>query len=624
MAKNDTAQKKSGFLLREVIDSASIGLVVVDLYHKILDYNHCFRKFVDSSFCDPTGSLFGLDFYQVIGEPFFFDGDFAPFYFATTENRSTTALVGLIEDRSPANPIACYTTKSSACESFFSFTTTPIHISDYDDVVFLVELKDISEASEQTRRLETLKTAGMELTEITDRYKDERQRTKELKKAIEKHIQNILNYDVVEIRILKNDSHSHEGQLKPFWYFNLSQHDAQRVLYVKSNDNGVSGYVADSGEPYICDDTENDAHYIKLSSDYPSKSSLTVPLVFANKVIGVCNVESRVPHAFSKKDETFLILYANALAQAIHLHQSLSTKLTEVRSKFGSQIAQLSMDVEVNKLLDQSLTSRATIRNSFPPKELQNEITELSVASFTLERKMFELKRLLKVDKFPQTRDLSLDYFPEPWQQVIDDYRDIVSYLDRKMVLSVAIQERPRYVEQLEVLGCRVVELHSTKSAIQALKLESFDIVITDINPDGQYFSECVSVVTSQNQYGCSIYDIHEDGYFEPVSNDLNDIKERKRIYKEIHEDEKLDAFFFLRVIDSLHLSMKPLFIVNSPIWLLRDKTHTVKSINEYIEVTYKIKGVELPNFTVKPDTPEPLLHAIKKALTNRNTTNKW
>ena len=71
MAKNDTAQKKSGFLLREVIDSTSIGLVVVDLYHKILDYNHCFRKFVDSSFCDPTGSLFGLDFYQVIGEPFF-------------------------------------------------------------------------------------------------------------------------------------------------------------------------------------------------------------------------------------------------------------------------------------------------------------------------------------------------------------------------------------------------------------------------------------------------------------------------------------------------------------------------------------------------------------------------
>ena len=67
-------------------------------------------------------------------------------------------------------------------------------------------------------------------------------------------------------------------------------------LYAQPEGNGISGYVAATGRSYICHDTEKDSRYV-LGLEH-SKSSLTVPLMLFDEVVGVYNVESDQVGAF--------------------------------------------------------------------------------------------------------------------------------------------------------------------------------------------------------------------------------------------------------------------------------------------------------------------------------------
>ena len=96
-----------------------------------------------------------------------------------------------------------------------------------------------------------------------------------------------------------------------------------------ANYNGITGYVASSRESYICNDTKNDALYLQGAID--AKSSLTTPLIFNDKVIGVCNAESCESNAFSPQDQVFLELYAQDLAYAIDTFENNKTREKEIR-----------------------------------------------------------------------------------------------------------------------------------------------------------------------------------------------------------------------------------------------------------------------------------------------------
>jgi 3'-phosphoadenosine 5'-phosphosulfate sulfotransferase (PAPS reductase)/FAD synthetase len=89
-----------------------------------------------------------------------------------------------------------------------------------------------------------------------------------------------------------------------------------RVLYARPEQNGVTGYVAATGRSYFCNDTTKDPLYLEGCKG--AKSSLTVPLMLHDQVIGTFNVESPEPGGFSETDVRFLEIFSRDVAAALN------------------------------------------------------------------------------------------------------------------------------------------------------------------------------------------------------------------------------------------------------------------------------------------------------------------
>ena len=85
-----------------------------------------------------------------------------------------------------------------------------------------------------------------------------------------------------------------------------------RVLYPKTEGNGVTGFVAATGKSYLCPDTATDPLYIEGASG--ARSSLTVPIISQDELIGTFNVESPKPNAFGEDDLQFAEIFSREIA----------------------------------------------------------------------------------------------------------------------------------------------------------------------------------------------------------------------------------------------------------------------------------------------------------------------
>ena len=88
-------------------------------------------------------------------------------------------------------------------------------------------------------------------------------------------------------------------------------------IYARALGNGISGLVASSGESYIGRNLDSDLHY--LPGLPGARSSLTVPLLLRDRVIGMVNVESLKADAFSDEDRMALETYGRYQAMALNI-----------------------------------------------------------------------------------------------------------------------------------------------------------------------------------------------------------------------------------------------------------------------------------------------------------------
>lgn len=79
--------------------------------------------------------------------------------------------------------------------------------------------------------------------------------------------------------------------------------------------SGVTGWAAAHRRPLRVDDTAIDSRYIQASSN--TRSELAVPLIYRNEVLGVLNVESEQPGAYTENDEEMLGTLGGSLAAVI-------------------------------------------------------------------------------------------------------------------------------------------------------------------------------------------------------------------------------------------------------------------------------------------------------------------
>jgi CheY-like chemotaxis protein len=179
----------------------------------------------------------------------------------------------------------------------------------------VVAVRDVTHAILEQQKRAAIHQAGQKLAdlspaELADMTVEER--IELLKSNIIHYSKDLLQFDVVEIRLLDQRT----GRLEPLLAEGMQPEAEARILYAKPENNGVTGYVAATGRSYRCSDTTKDPLYLEGCKG--AKSSLTVPLLMHEQVIGTFNVESPEPGGFTDTDLQFLEIFSRDVAAALN------------------------------------------------------------------------------------------------------------------------------------------------------------------------------------------------------------------------------------------------------------------------------------------------------------------
>lgn len=281
-AVSDTAQYE--LMLRSMPD----GVVVLDGENKIV---WCNERLCEWTKCE---SLTGQGFYAALKHPEILGPDMCPFNTARASGRPSSSTL-------------------HSADSFYRVHAAPL--GDGSTRHLIVTLRDVTLEVVQQQKLAAIHKAGVELANLSPEELfrmtiDER--IELLKENILFYARQLLNFDIIEIRLLDAKT----GKLEPLLAVGMSTEASQRSLFAEPLDNGVTGFVAATRKSYICEDTTSDPLYIEGATG--GRSSLTVPLMLHEEVIGTFNVESPDPHAFGDSDQQFLEIFARDVAVALN------------------------------------------------------------------------------------------------------------------------------------------------------------------------------------------------------------------------------------------------------------------------------------------------------------------
>ena len=271
------------------------GLAILDTDLQVLWKN---AKFSNLTTPDIT-SLADQKFYEAFGMPEILGPDFAPFH---------TAL---------ATQQMAYTRLQVGLDTHLSLRVTPIFLRKSElPKLLAVMVRDISASIQQQQKLSDVYHAGLELCDLSPEeiaqmtFND---RIEYLKARIIACTNNVLKFENLEIRLVDPAT----GRLNSLLVVGMRPEAAVRELYARPKENGVTGYVAFTGKSYLIDDTATDPLYLPGAEG--ARSSLTVPLVWHDQVMGTFNVESREPRAFKQQDLEFLELFGREVSLAVNL-----------------------------------------------------------------------------------------------------------------------------------------------------------------------------------------------------------------------------------------------------------------------------------------------------------------
>lgn len=250
----------------------------------------------------------------------------------------------------------------------YQFHILPILTSEHEIEYFLAGLEDVTTLTDVNQKLQALHDAAGDLIDLTPEElleMDYEDRVELLKSNILKFIDDILQVDVIEIRILNPKT----KELEPLLHMGISEEAAKRKLFASTQNNGVTGFVAKLGKSYSIEDTQDDPLFI--ASTNTSKSSFTVPLKFHDQVIGTMNVESPKPRAFSAVNELLIKLFARDVAIALHTLELLSAE------KAGSVAASAeAIHAEVALPIDQILNDAVNLNDRYIGLDLGPKLSE--------------------------------------------------------------------------------------------------------------------------------------------------------------------------------------------------------------------------------------------------------
>ena len=287
----ETLQLAKLLQTEQVLEGMPDGVVLLDSDNSII---WCNGRLCEWSNCE---SVIGANFYTVLGSPEILGPDFCPFHTALATGQATSSTLRSGESR------------------YYHVHAAPVREAGVLPRHLIVNVRDVTNEVHQQQKMAAIHQAGMDLADLAPAeiaHMAVQDRIDLLKSNILHYTHDLLNFEMVEVRLLDRNT----GQLSQLLAMGMDSEADGRTLCAQPQNNGVTGFVAATGKSYLCEDTAEDPLYLPGAKD--ARSSLTVPLLLHDEVIGTFNVESPEPRAFTESDLQFLEIFCRDVAAALN------------------------------------------------------------------------------------------------------------------------------------------------------------------------------------------------------------------------------------------------------------------------------------------------------------------
>lgn len=433
-----------------LLDQLPNGYALLDTNERVVWCNESLRRLAGR---EAGGE--GLPFFDLFNNAQLQGPDFTPINTALATNQSTHGLMQVVGSR------------------WLELQITPVFEKASETLLGLIAfVQDVTTEINERDRMKAIHQAGLELGDLTPQEVLEmgwEERKELLKSKIVHFTKDLLKFEMVEIRLL---DHANKKRLVPLLVYGFEKAAVERELFAEPTGNGVTGYVAATGNSYLCLDTAHDPLYLVGNSN--ARSSLTVPLKRHDGILGTFNVESSQENAFNEKDQEFLELFSREVAVALNTLELLvvqqSAAATESMSLILSRVAQPADDI----LVDAS--------------QLLERFIGLDPESTTRLQQILQHTRQIKQLIQEVGKEIAV---PGAVPDVAAASAHPLLFNKRILVVDNDASVRSAARELLGQFGCEVEAIHCGKEAFALVRATHYDLAIVDINLSDMTGFEC-------------------------------------------------------------------------------------------------------------------------------------
>jgi sigma-B regulation protein RsbU (phosphoserine phosphatase) len=156
---------------------------------------------------------------------------------------------------------------------------------------------------EQAKTLTLLYDVSRELTSILNR--------EELLRRIAERVKRLVNYDLFSVMLWNEETQLLESA------FTQRYEDSLPLRWRVSLHQGITGSAAGQRRTLRINDILNDPRYLHCEPGMETRSELVIPLLLQDRLIGVLDLESIKPNAFTEEHERMLTTLGSYIAVAL-------------------------------------------------------------------------------------------------------------------------------------------------------------------------------------------------------------------------------------------------------------------------------------------------------------------
>ncbi len=375
-------------------------------------------------------------------------------------------------------------------EQYFDGTVTPILDHLQRPLRLVVVMQNVTRARRLQQKMDAIDNAGRELVRVDSEQlakMDVRQRLELLERKIIRYTRELLAFDNFVIRLLDKNT----NKLELVLCAGLPPEAQQIDIYASTENSGISGYVAATGRSYVCADVMQDPRYLPGIDN--ARSSLTVPLRLHDQVIGIFNIESDRPAAFSEEERQFAEIFARYVAIALHILDLLVVERRTTTGRLADNVT-----AEIAAPLGDILADATTLMEDYiGHDDLRHRLQSISDNVARIRQAIRQVTQPVGGILGSKTVTPATDPLLEGKSVLVADDEDII-----RMTVQDVLTKK----------GCAVETARDGTEAMAMIRRRSYDLVLSDIRMPGHNGYEIFEAVKA-GRPDCPVIFITGFGY---------------------------------------------------------------------------------------------------------------